>query len=149
MFFPYWLSVVILSLALYGLWQFLRDLGGAWRVSRRNRSLSESLLIVFHNAEDMVEGHMRFLFRQIEAAASVQEVVVVDHGSDDLTPAILSRLIAGDPRMKLVHLPASARAVAEGMAFCQGDIVHVLDMESRVDGRDWDEIISRLCGRSA
>ena len=144
MFLPYWLSVIILSLALYGLWHFCRDMCGLWSSPMPGRPLTVSLLIIVRNAEDIVEGQVRGLLHQTVFTSPWQEVVIVDHGSDDLTPAILTRLAALHPLLKIVCLTVAARPVAEAIAFCQGDIVQVLDMETRVAPAEWEAAIQRL-----
>lgn len=147
MLFPYWLTVLIVSLALYGLWHFGRDLYALWSGSGPGRSLSASLLVIVRNAEDTVECNLRYLLGETLLDAPWLEIVVVDHGSDDLTPAILDRLAAGCPSLKIVHLPSDARPVGEAMPFCRGDIIEVLDLVNRLGSADWDAAVRRLARR--
>jgi glycosyltransferase involved in cell wall biosynthesis len=147
LFFPYWLTVLIISLALYGLWQFGRDLLGLWSGSGRGRPLSVSLLIVVRNAEDTVEYQLRRLLGETALEPAWQEIVIVDHGSDDLTAPILDRLAAGCPRLKIVHLPLAARPIGDALAFCRGDVVQILDMVNRLESTDWDAAVRMLIRR--
>jgi hypothetical protein len=62
--------------------------------------------------------------------------VVVDSGSSDLTPLILDRLAGTYQLLKVVHVAASCRPAVEGMAFCQGEVVYVLDLINRVSCAD-------------
>ena len=144
MFLPYWLSVVLLSLALYGLWHFCRDLGGLWGAPLPDRPLTTSLLVIVRNAEAVVEGRVRDLLHQTAFSSPWQEVVIVDHGSCDLTPAILTRLAAVFPILKVVCLPVGVMPVGEAMAFCQGDIIHILDMEKRIPPDRWAAAVRML-----
>lgn len=144
---PYWLSVILLSLALYGLWHFCRDLCGLWVSPLPARPLTASLLVIVRNAEAVVEGQVRDLLNKIAFSSPWQEVVVVDHGSSDLTPAILTRLAAGFPILKVVCLPADAMPVGEAIPFCQGDIIHLLDMENRVSPECWKTAVRTIIGR--
>lgn len=147
MLFPYWLTVIIVSLALYGLWHFGRDLCALWTGSGPGRPLSASLLVIVRNAEDTVECHLRRLLGETLLDSPWREIVVVDHGSDDLTPAILDRLAAVSAVLKIVHLPPDARPVGEAMPFCCGDIVEVVDLVNRLGNADWDAAIRMLVRR--
>jgi len=145
-FLPYWLSVIFVSLALYGLWHLARELAAA-AFSRADRPVSVSLLVIIRNAETTVEGRLRYLLRQAAEAPVWEEVVVADCGSEDLTPLILTRLASGFPLLKIVHLSAADRPVPEGMAFCQGRVVQVLDLVNRLDGDDWNAAVRTLLRR--
>lgn len=147
MLLPYWLSVALVSLALYGLWHFCRDLGGLWAAPRGDRPLAVSLLVIVRDAEGTIEGHIRGLLYQTAFQPAWEEVVIADHASADLTLAILARLAAAHPSLKIVSLPAGARPVADAIPFCQGELIQVLDMESRVAPADWEAAILRLRGR--
>jgi len=145
--FPYWLTVLIVSLALYGLWHFGRDLLALSSGPGRGRPLGASLLVIVRNAETTVEGQLRHLLGETLLAPAWQEIVVVDHGSDDLTAPILDRLAATCPRLKIVHLPLAAKPVGEALAFCRGDIVQILDMVNRLGNADWDAAVRMLVRR--
>ncbi|MDT8903886.1 glycosyltransferase [Anaeroselena agilis] len=147
MLFPYWLTVVTVSLALYGLWHVFRDLLGLWAGGRPGRALSASLLVVVRNAEDSIEDNLRRLLYETALEPAWQEIIVVDHGSHDLTPAILDRLAAAYPLLKIVHLPPGARPVADAIPFCQGEVLEIIDLESRLGSADWDAAVSRLMRR--
>jgi len=145
--FPYWLTVIIVSLALYGLWHVLRDLLGLWSGRAAGKTLSASLIVIVRNAEDSIEDNLRRLLYETALEPAWQEIIVVDHASDDLTPAILDRLAACYPLLTIVHLPLSARPVVDAIPFCQGEILEIIDLESRVRGADWDAAIRRLVRR--
>lgn len=147
MLFPYWLTVLVVSLALYGLWHFARDLFSLWPCFGRVRPLSASLLVIVRNAETTIECHLRHLLSETVQETAWQEIVVVDHGSDDLTAPILDRLAAGCPRLKVVHLPPAARPVGEAMSFCRGDVVEILDMVNRLQSADWGAAVRMLVRR--
>jgi Glycosyltransferases involved in cell wall biogenesis len=145
--FPHWITVLIVSLALYGLWHFCRDLWGLWPGHTPARQLNISLLIVVRNAAATIENHLRHLLHETAFNPVWREIVVVDHGSDDLTPAILDRLAASSLLLKVVHLSPLARPVGEAMPFCEGDVVEVLDMVNRLESADWDAAIRLLVNR--
>ena len=71
------------------------------------------------------------------------ELVLVDDGSDDTTPAILERLAEEDERVKVVHLSRRfgyQAAVAAGLDHCEGDAVVTIDS----DLQDPPELIPQL-----
>lgn len=132
MFLSYIASVILLSLALFGLWHIVRDLWGAYRVQHFEEPLNASLLIIVRNNEQHIEGMIRYLLQEISADPFWFELVIVDYASDDITPAILDRLAADFSQIRVVHLSPAARAVADGMTFCQGEVVFVLDFVNRL-----------------
>lgn len=136
MLFPYWLTVIVVALALYGLWHFGRDLCGLFLGRRPAVPAGASLLIVVRDAQDTIEYQLRHLLYETALEAAWEEIVVVDHGSSDLTPAILDRLAAACPLLKIVHLPPAARPLGEALSFCRGDIVVLLDTVARLKGAD-------------
>jgi cellulose synthase/poly-beta-1,6-N-acetylglucosamine synthase-like glycosyltransferase len=136
LFWPYWMSVILVALAIYGLWQLWCQLVRFAVGPRSPRELTVSLLVVVRNAETTVEGEVRYLLQQAELEESWQEIVVIDHGSDDLTPAILSRLAERHPLLRAVCLPAAARPLTDGLALCRGEIIQILDLVGRLSAHD-------------
>jgi hypothetical protein len=144
---PYWMTVLIVSLALYGLWHVGRDLYGLWVGRATDGAPGASLVVIVRNAEATIEDRLRFLLYETALDPAWQEIVVVDHGSDDLTPAILDRLAAYYPLLKIVHLPLAARPLAAASSYCRGGILEILDLESRIANTDWDAALRRLVRR--
>jgi hypothetical protein len=145
--FPYWLTVIIVSLALYGLWHFSRDLLSLACGRRPAGAAGASLLILVRDAEATIEYHLRRLLYDTALEASWGEIIIVDHGSGDLTPAILDRLAAASPLLRVIHLPPEARPVGEAMSFCRGDVVVILDTVTRLKNIDLSAAARRLAGR--
>lgn len=74
------------------------------------------------------------------------ELVVVDDGSTDGTPAILDRLAAGDPRVRVVYLSRNfghQTAITAGLDHARGDAVVMID----ADLQDPPETILELLER--
>lgn len=147
MFIPYVASVVILSLALYGLWHVLRDLWAAFLAAELEKAAGASLLVVVRDGERWIEGALRCLLQEVTGNPFWCDVVVVDYGSQDLTPGILDRLAAYYPLLNVVHLPPDARPVAEGFALCQGGLVYVLDFANRIRFEDASPVIQATVRR--
>ena len=71
------------------------------------------------------------------------ELILVDDGSTDRTPAILDRIANEDPRVRVVRLSRQfgyQAAVAAGMEHCRGDAVVTID----ADLQDPPELIPEL-----
>jgi glycosyltransferase involved in cell wall biosynthesis len=71
------------------------------------------------------------------------ELVLVDDGSDDNTPAALERLAASDPRVRVVYLSRNfghQTALTAGLDHARGDAVVMLD----ADLQDPPELIPRM-----
>jgi hypothetical protein len=148
LFFSYIASVILLSLALYGLWHVVRDVWEAYHIHRVNDPMSVSLLLIVRNTEQQIEGMIRYLLQEVAADSFWCELVIVDYASDDITPAILDRLAIDFPQLKVIHLAPAARAVADGMAFCQGEVVYVLDFVNRLRCERFMNTVGRIMQHS-
>jgi hypothetical protein len=144
LFFSYFTCVVLVSLALYGLWQVLRDVWQACFAARLQHSLQASLLIMVRDSQEQIEGIIRTLLLETADDLKWCELVVIDHASQDITPAILDRLALVSPLIKVVHMPAAVRPAAEGLTFCQGEVICVLDLISRLKPEDLPAAIHKL-----
>jgi dolichol-phosphate mannosyltransferase len=74
------------------------------------------------------------------------ELILVDDGSSDRTPAILDRLAESDPRVRVLHLSRSfghQNAITAGLDHAEGDAVVMLDG----DLQDPPEVIPELLDR--
>ncbi len=111
---------------------------------QRRPSRSLGLLSVcapVFNEEELVEV---FYERATAALAGFDyELIVVDDGSRDGTPAILDRLADADPRLRVVHLSRNfghQAALTAGLEHARGDAVAMLD----ADLQDPPELIREM-----
>jgi len=93
------------------------------------------------NEEEILET----FYARIRAALEGHdwELVMVNDGSTDSTPAILDQLSASDERVKVVHLARNfgyQPAVIAGLDHCQGDVVITID----ADLQDPPELIGEM-----
>ncbi|SDD78122.1 hypothetical protein [Sporomusa acidovorans] len=144
MFLSYSATVILLSLALYGLWYILKDAWGWFTTLEFVRLPTASFVILVHNMEYEVEDLMRFLIKEMAEGGHEIDVVVVDCGSDDLTPTILRRLAGEMPALTVVNSVSMARPVAEALPLCRGAVVHVLDLTSRLKSKQFMAVVSSL-----
>lgn len=144
MFFSYTLSVVLLSLSIYGAWCFVHDLWKWWLEPRLISRPSCSFLVVVKNLDEDVEDLLGYLARSIEYAEVDWDIVVVDISSNDFTLAILERLVRNSEIIKVMVLPAGQRAIGEAVPLCRGKVVHVLDLSNRMSTEDFMAVVCAL-----
>jgi hypothetical protein len=143
LFFSYTASVILLSLAMYGIWYFIHDLWKWWLEPRFVSIPSCSFLIVVRNLDYKVEELLRYVAQEIEDTDIDCDIVVVDVSSDDLTAAILERLANKFLMIKVVVLADGLRPITEAIALCRGAVVHVMDLTNRMST---DDFMVAVCG---
>ena len=144
MLLSYSASVVLVSLALYGLWYIIKD-GWNWFTTLKFMQLpAASFVILVHNMEYEVEELLRYLVNEMAEVGYDYDAIVVDCGSDDLTPTILRRLAEEMAVLTVVNASRSSRPVAEVLPLCRGAVVHVLDLTGRLKGEQFMAVVSAL-----
>ncbi len=102
-----------------------------------------SVVAPVYNEEELVE---LFIERASAAVAGYPyELVIVNDGSSDATPALLDRIAAADPRVRVVHLSRNfghQAALTAGLEHASGDVVAMID----ADLQDPPELIPRMVG---
>lgn len=132
MFLSYTASLILVALALLGLFRLLRD-GWKWLVYERTASPSAiSIFLVVSDMEREIEYLVRFLVERMEKTQWDCDMVIVDRGSADLTPAILSRLEDEFSQIRLVVMPDPSAAPALLLPLCRGEVILVMDLSTRL-----------------
>lgn len=144
MFFSYTMSVILLSLSMYGIWCFLHDSWKWWLEPHLVPLPSSSFLIVVRNLDGEVEDLFRYLAGKIESSEMDCDIVVVDVSSSDFTAAILERLAYDIDIISVINIPSGQRAIGESIALCRGKIVHVLDLSNRMSTEEFMVTVSAL-----
>ncbi|PYN95638.1 MAG: glycosyltransferase [Candidatus Rokuibacteriota bacterium] len=104
-----------------------------------------SVVIPVLNEEDNVRELVRRLRASLQSVLPF-EIVFVDDGSTDRTPAILRELHEGDARIKAVHLTRNfghQRAISAGLYAASGDAVVIMDG----DLQDAPELLTEFVDR--
>ena len=100
-----------------------------------------SVVAPVYNEEELVEA---FVKRACAAVADYTfELVLVNDGSSDSTPAQLDRLAAEDSRVRVIHLSRNfghQAALTAGLEHARGDVVAMID----ADLQDPPELIPRM-----
>lgn len=144
MFLSYTASVILLSLAIYGLWCFVQECWN-WYIKPRVLHLpSASFLFIVKNMEQDIEQMMRGILREMESSSITCEAVVVEAGSDDLTPRILVYLAGESALLKVIHLPREDRPIVKALPVCEGAAVYVFDLVNRMDWRECQAAVHEI-----
>ncbi len=91
-----------------------------------------SVVVPLHNEEGNLSELCRRLVSTLDAYGRPFELVLVDDGSDDSSPALLAALSAADPRLCVVTLARNSgqwAAVEAGLHASRGDHVVVMDAD--------------------
>ncbi len=97
---------------------------------------SLSLVLPAHNEEGNLETVVRGALDVLPSVASAFDIIVVDDGSRDATPAIADRLAATDQRVRVIHHPQNrgyGAALSSGFAASTGDHVMFMDADRQFD----------------
>jgi dolichol-phosphate mannosyltransferase len=98
------------------------------------------------NEQEVLRDTYATLNRVLESLDLPFEVVVVDNGSTDATPAIMGDLCARDPRWKFIRLSRNfgyQNSITAGMLAAQGDAIMVID----ADLQDPPELIPQFVAK--
>ena len=108
-----------------------------------------SVVIPIRNeAASLVELHREFT-ETLTAWGRSYELIVIDDGSDDESFAILARLQAGDPRLRVIRFRRNfgqTAAFAAGFAHARGDLIVTSDGDLQNDPHDIPAMVARLEG---
>ena len=142
MVLTYTASVILVALAMFGSWCFVKELWNWLLRPHLVRLPSVTFLVMVKNIEQDIEVMLRHLMRQIEDTGMDCDVVVVDCSSEDLTGSILARLAMELPELTVCSTELPARSMAAGMPLCRGAVIHVLDTVHRLN---CDEFMIAVC----
>jgi dolichol-phosphate mannosyltransferase len=105
-----------------------------------------SLVVPVLNEEAVLADTRATLTRILDAVGLPFEVVVVDNGSTDRTPAIMAEVCRADPRWKYVRLSRNfgyQNSITAGMLTARGDAIMIID----ADLQDPPELIPQFVAR--
>jgi glycosyltransferase involved in cell wall biosynthesis len=106
-----------------------------------------SVVIPVFNEADNLEPLHRELDSALAKVARPAEIVFVDDGSADESPAILARLAAADPRVRVVTLDRNhgqSAAFDAGFHRARGEVVATLDADLQNDPADLPRLLAQL-----
>lgn len=109
-----------------------------------------SLVIPVFNEEECLEGLLAEITAAMGTVAGLDgryEVILVDDGSTDGTPALMQRLRASDPRVRVVRFRKNAGQTAAfdaGFKAARGGAVVTLDADGQNDPADIPKLLPML-----
>ncbi len=108
-----------------------------------NRAPSISVVVPCFNEEDGLEECHQRLTQVLSAFDTWYEILYVDDGSRDTTPALLQAIHASDPNVTVIELSRNfghQAAVTAGLEIAKGEVVVIID----ADLQDPPELIARM-----
>ncbi len=92
-----------------------------------------TVAIAVHDEAAHIDERIADAFAQIGSGARVVEVLIGSDGSTDATEAIVGRMSAADPRIRLLALPRGGQTATQAALFeaARGEIVVLTDAETR------------------
>lgn len=133
-----WAMVALAAVVTLLLWPYLQSGGNDARLGNNARPLV-SILLIMRNQEDVVEELVRWLVASIGRSNGPFEfeLVAVDAGSTDDTPAILSRLGYQYPSLRCLRWGGRTtdgrpptEALELGYAACRSPNVFAIDLST-------------------
>ena len=106
-----------------------------------------SVVIPAYNEEPNLEACYRELASVAPDLTGTLEIVFVDDGSTDGTPAVLGALAQADPRVRVIRFRRNAgqtAALAAGFRAARGDVVVTMDADLQNDPRDIPRLLAAL-----
>ncbi|MDX2031256.1 MAG: glycosyltransferase family 2 protein [Blastocatellia bacterium] len=106
-----------------------------------------SIVVPFHNEEETLPILHRRLATVMEAAPAEFELVFVDDGSVDRTPALLQEICARDPRVVGVRLRRNfgqTAALAAGFDHATGEVIVAMDGDLQHRPEDIPRFLAKI-----
>jgi glycosyltransferase involved in cell wall biosynthesis len=112
-----------------------------------SRALRYSVVIPAYNEEDNLEPLLAELQPVMRSLPDPHEVIVVDDGSTDATPARLRALRERHPELQVLTLARNrgqSAAFAAGFAAARGEVIITLDADLQNDPADIPRLLAQL-----
>lgn len=106
-----------------------------------------TLVIPVYNEEESLPGLLETLGRVCPGLGKSYEVILVDDGSTDRSFEVLTRLRAGDPRIRILRFRRNfgqTAALAAGFDHALGDVIVTLDADLQNDPADIAALLERI-----
>lgn len=95
-------------------------------------SIALSILVPCFNEQHRLHDTVREILAFADQRTTPTELILIDDGSSDGTPALIDRMSAGDARVRGIRLPANrgkGAALREGAGASRGELVAFLDAD--------------------
>jgi glycosyltransferase involved in cell wall biosynthesis len=111
------------------------------------QSLDISVIAPVFNEEQSLATLNSLIRQTLESEGLRWELVLINDGSKDNSPAVLDELAARDPRVKVVHLRRNygqTAAMMAGIDFASGEIIVAIDADLQNDPADIPRLLAKL-----
>jgi dolichol-phosphate mannosyltransferase len=111
-----------------------------------------SIVIPVYNEEEnlpVLAEEIRAAMALVETAGRSYEVILVDDGSTDTSPAVMARLAREDSRLRILRQrrnSGQSAALDAGVRYAHGSIVVTLDADLQNDPADIPRLLDRMEG---
>lgn len=106
-----------------------------------------SVVVPLHNEEENIEELYNALKSVMDEDGNDYELLFVDDGSTDKTPALLEPVEQRDPKVRLLRFRRNfgkAAAWAAGFDYAKGDIIVTIDGDLQNDPKDIPKMVSLI-----
>lgn len=106
-----------------------------------------SVVVPLHNEQGNAGALCEEIGAALDSLGRSYEVLLINDGSTDRTPAILDAIAATDPRFRPVHLDANygqSAALTAGFQTARGRYVLTMDGDLQNDPTDFQRLLTRL-----
>lgn len=112
-------------------------------------SVTLTVVMPVYNEEAAIAATLEDLRRFVLDAVPGSDCIVVDDGSTDSTPSVLSRAAAADPRITVIRQPNAGHGAAlfRGMERARGDWLFLLDSDRQIPVEAFGDLWKASQGR--
>ena len=117
--------------------------------ARVERPVEISVVVPAYNEAESLPEFLAELRAALDATGKLAEILLVDDGSDDGTPALLARERVRDARLRPLTLEArsgQSAAIAAGLARARGAVIVTLDADLQNDPAELPRVLAALEG---
>lgn len=144
MTFGYETSVILIALAIFGIYCFVKDLW-LWSMEPRVETAPRmSLLILVKDIEQDLEDMVRQLMLKIQATGIECDVILCDYHSEDLTYEIAKRLERDYAALTTVRSRHINLIMSEVLPYARGSTIQILDVVKRIKPEEFFGIITSI-----
>ena len=112
-----------------------------------------SVTLPIHNEQDCIRAVVEEIIETLSVAAVPFEIIAVDDGSTDSTPAILRALAAASPAaVRVLTLPRNlgqSAALGHGIRAALGEFICTMDSDGQNDPRDIPRCLAAIAEHNA
>lgn len=134
-------GIIIISLAMFGLYAIIEEIGKIAHCSMTQ--MPTTILLVVQNAEERIERLVRCVQEEYSDHA-MTDMVIADVASTDQTRMILARLAEENDSLRILHSDTKQQGIKDGISVARGEVIHLCDLIHRLDADTCIDYLGRL-----